>query len=154
LQGAIGLLKDSKTAMQIRIAIIGKRRLHVDRMVLLLVAALLVGCGSGLPVAHLKGKVTIAGQPIPSDARARIIFAAPVVGATRMAKPAIVNIVNSQYDAPNVPVGQITANFDIQQDGREVGRGMREAKNLVPPDHQSGIAFTVAEGSQTKDFDL
>jgi hypothetical protein len=156
LQRAISLLKESKTAMQVTIATIGQRRLYVDRMVLLLAAALLVGCGfhSGPPVAHLKGKVTIGGKPVPGDANARIIFGIPPSSAHE-AKPAIANIVNGEYDAPKVAVGHITAIFDIQLDtGREFARGMKESKNLVPPEHQSGIAITVAEGTQTQDFDL
>jgi hypothetical protein len=143
--------------MRVRIATIGKLKLHVDRMILLLSVAVIAGCSfqSAPPVGHLKGKVTIKGKPVPSDAHARIIFAPPATGSNRNAKPAIAPIVNSQYDAPNVPVGPITADFDIQQDtGREFARGMKESKNLVPEEHQDGIALKVSEGDQTDDFDL
>jgi hypothetical protein len=136
--------------------IVRRRGLSVFRKFGVLVVATSVGCNfhSGPPVAHLKGKVTIKGQPVPSEAHGKIIFGTPLSGSHE-AKPVIANIVNSEYDAPNVPVGQIMAVIDIQLDtGREFARGMKESKNLVPEEHQGGIAVNVAEGGQTQNFDL
>jgi hypothetical protein len=130
-------------------------RFCLGRIIVLLTVASVLGCHSGPPVAHLKGKVTIKGQPVPSEAHAKIMFAPPATGASRIAKAAIVPIVNGQYDAPNVPVGQIMVGFDIQKEtGREFARGMKETINLVPEEHQSGMALTVSESDQTHDFDL
>jgi hypothetical protein len=143
--------------MLVREATIKELKLYVGRMLVLVAAVLIVGCNfhSGSPVAHLKGKVTIAGKPVPSEADARIIFAPPATGSNRNAKPAIVPIVNSQYDAPEVPVGPMTARFDIQRNtGREFARGMKESENLVPKEDESGFALDVTEGAQTHDFDL
>jgi len=115
-----------------------------------------VGCiGSSPPVAHLHGKVTIDGKPVPSEAQARIIFKAHSTGTTRSAKPAIVKIVNGEYDALEVPVGKVVASFDIQlPTGRTFERGITESKNLVPPEHEQGVPIDVEAGDHPQDFEL
>jgi hypothetical protein len=115
------------------------------------------GCNSGssTPVAHLQGTVTIGGQPVPADAEARIMFMPPATADNRNARPAIVPIVAGKYDAPDVPTGKILVRFDIQQPtGKEFARGMKESRNLVPPEHQEGLAIEVAEGEGQQNFEL
>jgi len=139
-------------------ATIRKLKLYIGRMTLLLPIVLIVGCNSGSswPVAHLHGKVTIDGQPLPGNLdNPRIMFVPPATGDNRNAKPVIATIVDGQYDAPDVPTGPITVRFDLQQlTGREFARGMTESVNLVPMEHQDGIAIEVTEGDQAHDFEL
>ena len=135
----------------------GELRWSGRRWVALFAVAATVGCGlnSGPPVAHLRGKVTIDGKPVPSEAEARIMFVPPTSAANRNSKPAMVPIVNGEYDAPDVPVGQVIVRFDIQRPtGREFARGMKESENLVPEVHREGIEIAVTEGDHPQDFEL
>jgi hypothetical protein len=137
-------------------------RLRWYRLAVLIALSLMVGCNAGKatgPVAHWQGKVTINGEPIPSDARGRIMFVPSSTGSNRNAKPAIVEIVNSRYDAPDVPIGPLTVTFDIMRlTGREIpregGPPIQESESLVPEEHRNGVPVNVTEGAETHDFDL
>jgi hypothetical protein len=109
------------------------------------------------PTAHLRGNVTIDGRPVPSDAEGTIVFRP--AGGGGQAQPASATIVDSKYDAPNVPQGKVKAYFNI---GRLTGRMITEAaggspfaemEQLAPAEAETGISIDVT-GDAERDFNL
>ena len=124
---------------------------------LVVVALGLSGCGAGGsasgPVAHWHGKVTINGQPVPSDAQARISFMPEITRPGQKANPTSAEIVNSQYDAPKVPVGPVKVTFNIVRwsgqtttAGAASSRPVPKWEFLVPEKYRDGMALEVEEG--------
>jgi len=116
------------------------------------------GCGQqgSKPTAHLSGTVTINGQPLPPDAEATIIFRPAGKG---MAKSAGVRIVDSKYDSPQTPVGEVKVFFSIQQPtGKMIsdagGPPFQELRSIVPSGAENGISLTISGDNQAQDFDL
>jgi hypothetical protein len=130
----------------------------------LIVVVGLSGCKSESdtgPVAHWKGRVTIGGKPIPPDAQARISFMPEITQPGQKAKPSSAEIVDSKYDAANVPVGPVTVSFNIVRwagetttAGGDSSRPVPKWEFLVPENYKDGIPMQVEEGELTKDFDL
>jgi hypothetical protein len=123
-------------------------------MVLAVVA--LVGCdqrGSGKPTAHLSGAVTIDGQPVPSDAWATINFRSASSGQATSAQ-----ITNSEYDCPDVPLGNVDVFIQIlQKTGKMVSEGGRswpETRSLIAESYNSGLKLDVAGDNSNQDFAL
>jgi hypothetical protein len=124
---------------------------------LLLVA--LLGCGpsgGSRPTAHLQGKVTIGGKPVPPDAEASVTFKPTKSGQARSTSAIIKG---GTYDAPDVPVGPVTAYVSVQQaTGKEVtenvSRPYKEYRSLVPAKYNDGIPLEVTEDSWEHNFDL
>jgi hypothetical protein len=129
--------------------------------VVLLLAQLVVcdGCGSGSSpknTAHLKGNITLQGQPIPLAARASITFKPTRTG---QAKTTFASIVDSTYDSPNTPKGPVKVYLAIQvPTGKMVseagGAPYAEVRNLVPPSYSNGIDLEVSEDTLEQDFEL
>jgi hypothetical protein len=117
-----------------------------------------VGCGSGdgAATAHLQGKVTINGQPLPADAEGTITF--NTTEATQ-AKAVTVTLANGAYDSPSTPTGPVKVAFNITQpSGPEVtndrGATYRESKSLVPAKYAGGMDLTVGDDNDAQDFNL
>lgn len=116
------------------------------------------GCGQGSskPTVHLRGMVTINGEPIPGDAQATIMFRPTEKG---MAKTAGVPITDSKYECPDVPVGNVAVFFSIQTPtGKMIsdagGPQFPELASIVPEVAHKGIQITITGDSQTQDFNL
>jgi hypothetical protein len=123
-----------------------------------LAAMATVGCdagGSGKPTAHLSGKVTIDGQPVPNDTRATITFRATGPG---QANHTSALITNSEYDCPNVPAGDVEVYIQIvQETGRmasEGGRSWPETRNLIAEKYNDAIPLKVTDDNSNQDFEL
>ena len=120
------------------------------------------GCGKGAggkPTAHLAGSVTVNGAPLPDDAEGYVQFMPDAGGS---APPTSTDIVDGKYDAEAVPLGEVTAIFNIT---RLTGRMVREdnapgatpypeRENLVPKKHRSGVKLTVDGDNDAHNFDL
>ncbi|WP_425398731.1 hypothetical protein [Aeoliella sp.] len=117
-----------------------------------------VGCsGSSVPTAHLAGKVTLGGKPIPSDAEAFIMF----VNSSAEGKEAKVSvpIANGQYDSPDTPQGAITVTFSITRNGptktsARTGEQYSDVINLVPAKYSTGLPLQVTGDNTNQNFDL
>ena len=85
------------------------RRFALLALVMLVAASLspLAGCGKTMPsanTAHLKGKITLDGGPIPADAIAGITFKPTRSG---QAKTMFASIIDGSYDSPETPKGLV-----------------------------------------------
>jgi len=117
------------------------------------------GCGAGhpsRPTAHLQGTVKVDGQPIPDNAEASITFKPTASG---QAKSTSAQIIKGKYDAPDVPRGNVTIYFNVQEPtGRQVREGMgnpyAEMRSLVPEKLGLGMALQVDGDKADQDFDL
>ena len=129
--------------------------------VMVALLATTAGCGAkkSSNTAHLSGTVTIQGDPLPEDAEGYIQFM-PASGG--QAQPAHTEIIDSKYDAENVPRGQVTAIFHIT---RLTGRMVREdnapgatpypeREDLVPRKHRAGVTIQVEGDDDAHDFEL
>lgn len=135
-----------------------RRQRRVYPVIAAAMVAGLAGCSggdaSGKPTAHLSGRVTIEGEPVPGDARGTVDFH-PATGG--MAQPTSAVIEGGKYDCPNVPIGDVLVYFNINRPtGRMIsedgGTLFPEREQLVPEDKQ-GMQIQVA-GDETRDFDL
>jgi len=118
-----------------------------------------LGCSndSRQGTAHLRGRVTIGGQPIPADADARII-----VRPTQLDQPSASAAVieNGRYDLPDAPKGKVQVSFTIQRPtGRmgvpaDGGRPQPEYESLVPEDRAGGQEIQVEGDNLDLSFDL
>jgi hypothetical protein len=123
-----------------------------------IVGLIALGCGpSGPSRAHLQGTVTLAGQPIPADATASIIFEPSKTA--EQGPPASALIVSGKYECPDAPVGPVTVFFNITQpSGPEytTDRGIttRNATSLTPPKYAPGMSLEVTGDNAAQDFDL
>jgi hypothetical protein len=123
-----------------------------------LVATALAGCGagsSGKPTAHLSGTLTIDGQPVPPNTVGSVTFRPPGTG---QAAPVTAQVVDGKYDCPNVPQGEVTVFFQLQQLGKmigEPGRQYPERRNLLADKYDvSGIDLKVTDDNSNQNFDL
>jgi len=120
-----------------------------------------VGCSEkkASNTARLAGTVTVGGEPLPSDAEGYIQFMPDSGG---QAQPAHAEIIDGKYDAENVPLGNVTAIFNVT---RLTGRMVREdnapgaspypeRENLVPAKHQSGVKVSIAGDNDAHNFEL
>lgn len=120
-----------------------------------------VGCSkqTDSTTAHLMGTVTVGGKPLPDDAEGYIQFMPDGGG---QAPPSSTDIVAGKYDAEKVPLGSVTAIFNIT---RLTGRMVREdnapgatpypeRENLVPKKRQAGVTISVEGDNDAHDFDL
>jgi len=76
-----------------------------------------------------------------------------------MAKSAGVRIVDSKYDSPQTPVGEVKVFFSIQQPtGKMIsdagGPPFQELRSIVPSGAENGISLTISGDNQAQDFDL
>lgn len=118
----------------------------------------LVGCdGQSSTTTTLSGQVTIAGQPIPPDAKASVSFR-PIGG--QKAQPVSALIADGAYRCDDVPLGAVVAEFDIRQPvgpmktSPRTGAQYQEEKSLVPATHSAGIEFEVKVGEESRNFEL
>src|SRR5688572_26948838 len=86
---------------------------------LLLGALLLAGCGeeresASFPSASFKGKVSIDGKPVEKGS----IEFFPEGGSA--GQPMGYDIVNGEYDAPVVPLGQVRVQFNVPHETGEM----------------------------------
>lgn len=115
------------------------------------------GCGeSGPETAHLRGTITLGGQPLPADATGQVMFL-PTTKDQAKASSAVIE--GGAYDAPAAPVGKVTVMFSITQPtGPEYttdrGNKVRDSKNIVPDRHSAGIPLEVQGDNETQNFDL
>jgi hypothetical protein len=119
---------------------------------------LLAGCNAGSggkPTAHLSGKVTIDGEPVPSDAWGTITFRATAPG---QARDTGADISNGEYDCPDVPLGKVNAFIQVvQATGKmrsEGGRQWPETRNLLAEKYNNEIPLEVTGDNRNQDFAL
>lgn len=115
------------------------------------------GCGSQKgATAHLQGKVTVSGKPIPDDATAFIVFAPDRKGAESVSAP----ITKSHYDLSNIPRGSVKVFFEItrpvgpMKKSEHSGQSYQETANLVPDKYATGIPLNVDGDDPNRDFQL
>jgi hypothetical protein len=108
-------------------------------------------------VARLTGEVRLDGQPLPPSALASVSFQPTKAGAER---PTSAPIVDSRYDCPNVPKGNVTAFIRMAiPTGRtyrdeRTGKDVSDLENVVlAADEEDGIEVDVS-GDNTVNFDL
>jgi hypothetical protein len=132
------------------------------RLILVLAAALIAGCGPAapsLPVARLAGKVTVNGRPLPADAEGAITF---MSAARSQAPPIQVRLSGDSYTADAVPIGHVSVLFNITRlTGRMVhekdaprGTPFPEREILVPANCREGIPIEVTGDNLHQNFDL
>lgn len=130
----------------------------VTRGLLLVATALPLtsGCAkSASPTAHLAGRVTVQCASVPSDADASISFA-PLAGGPSVSVP----IVDSRYDSPQTPEGEVSVKFYISQPigpekvSERSGEKYRDVANLLPAEHAAGIVLQVSGDYSSQDFAL
>lgn len=117
------------------------------------------GCGGGSSsgnTAHLEGTVTLAGQPLPTDVEASILFRP---AQSSQGKTVSVPLVAGKYDSPNTPTGAVKAFFTIQQPTGRVfdndrGAPIKEQKSLVPDKYGAGFDLTVSDDNDAQNFEL
>jgi hypothetical protein len=124
-------------------------------LALALVAA--AGCSDGdPPTAHLRGSVTIDGQPIPLAAEAHITFRATAVG---QANSASARIVDGRFDVRDAPQGPVRVDFIIQLPIGEApfapgAPPEMQYRSLVPDEHAGGMAIKVVGDDLNMKLDL
>ena len=137
------------------------RRCALLALVMLAAASLspLAGCVKTMPsanTAHLKGKITLDGGPIPADARASITFKPTRSG---QAKTTFASIIDGSYDSPETPKGLVKTYISIQQPtGKMIseagGRPYAEMRSLVPASCMGGFDMDIDGDNLNKDFNL
>jgi hypothetical protein len=146
----------------------GRRRLgtyfsiaprYVIATSLVLAAIVVVGCdtgGSGKPTAHLSGDITIDGEPVPGNAWGTVNFRATGTGQAGQATSA--PITDSEYDCPNVPIGNVNVFIQVVQPtgkmASEGGRSWPETRNLIADKYGSGIQIEVTDDNSSQHFEL
>jgi hypothetical protein len=125
----------------------------------LLTAGSLVGCGaggSGKPTAHLSGNITIDGQSVPSNAWGTVNFRATGTGQAGQATSA--PITDSEYDCPNVPIGNVDVFIQVVQPtgkmASEGGRSWPETRSLIADKYSNGFQLEVTDDNSSQDFEL
>jgi hypothetical protein len=109
-----------------------------------LLSTLLVLAGCSVPekkTAHLRGTITIAGQPLPADALTSVSFRPTASGQSRAAGA---NIVAGKYDCLDVPLGKVAVFISAQHPtGKMIseagGTPYQEFVNLISTKYSSGI---------------
>lgn len=122
-------------------------------------ASAILGCGKSsgsANVVHLKGRITLDGQPIPSDASGSITFK-PTRGG--QGKTTFSTIEDGLYDSPETPKGPVKIYISIQQPtGKMIseagGTPYAEMRSLVPNSYAGGIDMDFSEDNLSQDFDL
>ena len=119
------------------------------------------GCGQDekRATAHLAGNVTVGGESLPADAEGYIQFMPDAGG---QAAPTSTSIVAGKYDVEQVPLGNVTAIFNItrltgkmvREDNAPGATPYPERENLVPPKRQAGVKIQVKGDNDAHDFDL
>ncbi len=117
------------------------------------------GCGGGSSsgnTAHLQGTVTLAGQSLPADVEASILFRPTQSG---QGKTVSVPVVDGRYDSPETPTGAVKAFFTIQQPTGRVfdndrGAPIKERKSLVPEKYGAGLDLSVSDDNDAQNFEL
>lgn len=106
--------------------------------------------------ARLQGAVTLAGKPIPADARAFIVFASGPDRSRSTTAP----IIDGRYDSPHTPVGDVTVFFEIshpvgpERTSDRTGLAYRDVATLVPARYETGVPLNVAGDDAHRNFDL
>ncbi|MCS7304774.1 MAG: hypothetical protein NZ602_06680 [Thermoguttaceae bacterium] len=129
---------------------------------ILLTISWMVGCGGQQTSfgVRLAGRVTLQGQPLPPEVDARIRFMPTAPG---QGQPVEVQIVNSQYQASNVPKGKLIVLWYITRptgqlriDPNSPDGYPKEAvrENLVPERYRQGIPLEVSADNLELNFDL
>jgi hypothetical protein len=114
------------------------------------------GCGGGSDAAHLKGTVTVNGQPLPADAIGTVTLQTTKPGQGKMASAPIKN---GAYEVLDAPLGPLKVYITVQQpSGRTIdnGRGdpAQEYKNIISAKYASGIDIQVDGDNEALDFPL
>jgi hypothetical protein len=125
-------------------------------IVILLMLVCATGCGGSSENAHVKGKVTVNGQPLPADAIGTVTLQTTKPGQGKMASAAIEN---GAYEVRQAPLGPLKAFITVQQPtGRTIdnGRGTpaQEYKNIISDKYASGIDIQVDGDNEAMDFPL
>lgn len=122
------------------------------------IATVVTGCDTGRggrPTAHLSGAITIDGQTPEESALGTINFRA---ASADQAAGTSAEIVNGKYDAPNVPMGNVTAFIQlVQPTGRTISEGDRqypELRSLISSKYDVGIKLEVTGDNHNQDLDL
>lgn len=109
------------------------------------------GCGNSEGGNTLSGTVKLDGTPVPGG----MIKALPAGGSDTALRSALIGD-NGHYYMPNVPTGAVK--FAVEGPGKSSAPNAPPPAVVVPakysnPD-QSGLTWTVKEGSNTHDIDL
>jgi len=116
--------------------------------VLALTLVFTAGCpdDSGKRTAHLRGTVTIDGQPIPDDAESVIIFWPTSSDQSRSTST---RITDGRFDVLDAPLGTVRIEFRIEQPTGEIAafepgaRPEMRYRSLVPDEHTAGMTIEV-----------
>jgi hypothetical protein len=123
-------------------------------------ACAFLGCGKNAAsdTAHLAGKVTLDGKPIPASAHGAITFQ-PAAG--NKAKAITVAIVNGAYDSRITPRGEVTAIVSLNIPTGKTYKSERTGQDVaelspvtLTPEQSHGIALTVDGDEANHDFSL
>jgi hypothetical protein len=116
------------------------------------------GCtDSGPPTAHLRGTITINGQPIPADAEAVIIIRSAGEGQARSTSA---RLEGGRFDVPDAPRGSVRIQFSIEQPTGVIAAFEPGAapemryRSLVPPEHGKGIVREITGDDLDMQLDL
>ena len=129
----------------------------VAAALLTLCFTMVAGCfgGSGVeyPHAELQGAVTLDGTPVESG---RVNFM-PAAGSE--GQPVSADIKAGRYEAPDVPLGQVTVTFSMTKEtGNMITEPEREPYpeiiSIVPPHYAQGVPLNVTGDNDAQDFAL
>lgn len=119
-----------------------------------------LGCGAGATsnTAHLAGKVTLDGEPVPANALAAITFQ-PATG--NQGKAITVAIVDGAYDSPHTPRGEVLAILSLSTPSGKVVKSERTGREFsemtaieLSPEQMGGIALNINDDEDNHDFSL
>jgi hypothetical protein len=118
------------------------------------------GCGEGATsdTAHLTGKVTLDGEPVPASAQGAITFQP---AASNKGKAITVAIVNGAYDSKITPRGDVTAIVSLNMPTGKTYKSERTGQDVaelspvtLSPEQSQGIALAVDGDEANHDFSL
>lgn len=134
------------------------RRASSGAITLLASACFLAAAGGCVreSTARLQGAVTLAGKPLPADARAFIVFATGPDRSRSVSAP----IIDGRYDSPRTPMGDVTVFFEIshpigpERTSDRTGLPYRDVATLVPARYETGVPLNVTGDDAHRNFDL
>ncbi|MDO4583125.1 MAG: hypothetical protein Q4D62_03375 [Planctomycetia bacterium] len=135
----------------------------MTRFLQVLCFVLLAGCDkpqANGPTVIWEGTVTIQGESLPENLKEAYIQVRPAnARKTGQASPTQATIQNGKYRLEQVPRGDVTVYFVLNQfTGKKIqereGLEYDETRNLVPKSKRGGISLKATENHREQNFDL